>query len=347
MRSYKLTLILCGLMLLITPAKAHAWWELLDYLSGPGPFVGPRVDVRWCPPRWEKDLGASVRSLDTSLRLAAESLTTADKKEGASELHSALSIVRTNLNDISTVLRTIRSNFPIVTDGQIAAVTMPVAVVEGLLEPVLTPRDFTIERLRGARTAISLPAVQAIAAADVALDVIKNGLISVGATGILVSLCNPDKVRTIAFEGGFSVMHSFSADSWANSHTIWLYELSGGISVRPYSTKNVDHDYFDFGIMTGAYFFSSPGMEKTVTTWVVQPFVDVHAPTTLVNATGAKYWFSQFTLRVGFPIFGSAIPASDFNGVDQKDIEKVEAKRLTFTVYYNVWPKLRKRTHAL
>jgi hypothetical protein len=90
-------------------------------------------------------------------------------------------------------------------------------------------------------------------------------------------------------------------------------------------------------------------MQKTVTTFVLQPFVDVHAPTSLVNATGAKYWFSQFTLRVGFPIFGNTIPASDFNfnGVDPKDIEKVEAKRLTFTVYYNVWPKLRKRTHAL
>jgi len=341
MRSFKLTLILCGLMLLVTPTKAHAWWELLDYLSGPGPFVGPRVDVRWCPPKSEKDLDpqAKLSDLDGQLRAVAKLLTGFDNRPLDSDLRSSFLPLLNPLIAISTGLKTMKTNFPIITDQQVKAVADKVTDLDNLTKAANPPSD--------ARSQGILLVVQAIAAADLAFDALKNGLISIGATGVLVSLCNPDKVRTVALDGGVSVMHSFSDDTWANGHTIWMYELSAGITIRPYSTRNVDHDYFDFGAMAGGYFFSSAGMQKTVKTFVIQPFVDVHAPTTLVNATGPKYWLSQFTLRVGFPIFGSAIPASDFNGVDQKDIEKVEAKRLTFTVYYNVWPKLRKRTHAL
>ena len=35
----------CVVMQLAAPAPAHAWWEWLDQLSGPGPFTG--VDVQW------------------------------------------------------------------------------------------------------------------------------------------------------------------------------------------------------------------------------------------------------------------------------------------------------------
>ena len=49
MRSFKLTMILCSMMLVLAPTPAHAWFELLDYLSGPGPFRGPKADFRiWC-----------------------------------------------------------------------------------------------------------------------------------------------------------------------------------------------------------------------------------------------------------------------------------------------------------
>jgi hypothetical protein len=35
----------CVIMQLAAPAPAHAWWEWLDQLSGPGPFTG--LDVQW------------------------------------------------------------------------------------------------------------------------------------------------------------------------------------------------------------------------------------------------------------------------------------------------------------
>ncbi len=49
MRSFKWTMVLCAAMLVLTPKPALAWFEFLDYLSGPGPFTGARVDFRvWC-----------------------------------------------------------------------------------------------------------------------------------------------------------------------------------------------------------------------------------------------------------------------------------------------------------
>src|SRR6267378_5178627 len=49
MRSFNSRMVLCSLMVLLTARPAHAWWEFLDYLSGPGPFYGQDYGLRvWC-----------------------------------------------------------------------------------------------------------------------------------------------------------------------------------------------------------------------------------------------------------------------------------------------------------
>ncbi len=49
MRWFPRTVVLCLLMVMLTPAPAHAWFAWLDHLSGPGRFYGVKVDVRaWC-----------------------------------------------------------------------------------------------------------------------------------------------------------------------------------------------------------------------------------------------------------------------------------------------------------
>ena len=39
MRTFKTSLLLLAVFLLIAPAPAQAWWGWLDELSGPGPWV--------------------------------------------------------------------------------------------------------------------------------------------------------------------------------------------------------------------------------------------------------------------------------------------------------------------
>ena len=49
MRSFTLSVALGALLLVLTPQPAHAWFAWLDYLSGPGPFIGDSVELRlWC-----------------------------------------------------------------------------------------------------------------------------------------------------------------------------------------------------------------------------------------------------------------------------------------------------------
>lgn len=46
MRRLALMLACCGLFQLLTPTPAHAWYEWIDQLSGPGPFKGFQFDLR-------------------------------------------------------------------------------------------------------------------------------------------------------------------------------------------------------------------------------------------------------------------------------------------------------------
>jgi hypothetical protein len=46
MRSFKLSLLLGALLLIVIPQPAYAWFDWIDYLSGPGPFNGLEFDYR-------------------------------------------------------------------------------------------------------------------------------------------------------------------------------------------------------------------------------------------------------------------------------------------------------------
>lgn len=356
MRSLKLTMVLCGLMVLLTPTRALAWWELLDYLSGPGPFFGPRVDFRWCP-AGGTDLGADPAAVDRRLGEAAGNLRALfAPAAGAGAMLSAQDTEARNRNlrsmgDSFTRVRDdltkINDRFPVIKD-ELAIFRTNVGELERLLGPVLNPPpEARAPQAQLDSLGVVLYSTRAIAAGDAALERIKNGLVSIGATGIMISFCDPGRLRRFALDGGLSSLHTVSNDKWAGGHTIWLNALTAGVSFRPYSSTNVDHDYFDVGVVGGVYIFSSAGIDSTFSVPVLTPFVDFHAPTKFVYAKGAKYWLSRFTVRAGFVFFTEEIPASKFNGIGQSDIPKAEASRLTFTVYYNLWPKLRPHADRL
>jgi hypothetical protein len=46
MRRVRSALILGVLLELMWPAPAHAWWDILDQLSGPGKFQGWHLEAR-------------------------------------------------------------------------------------------------------------------------------------------------------------------------------------------------------------------------------------------------------------------------------------------------------------
>ena len=46
MRSFKVSVLLGALLVIMMPAPAHAWFGWLDNLSGPGYFIGDEVEIR-------------------------------------------------------------------------------------------------------------------------------------------------------------------------------------------------------------------------------------------------------------------------------------------------------------
>ena len=82
MRTFKLPFTLCLALELITPKPAHAWFEFLDYLSGPGPFkAGAPITLQIFEPRLSFPLSGQYDFLEAQTglgiyRFSSEGFTT-------------------------------------------------------------------------------------------------------------------------------------------------------------------------------------------------------------------------------------------------------------------------------
>jgi hypothetical protein len=321
MRVIKL-LSLCVLMSLISARPASAWFEWLDYLSGPGGFWGGRVDVRmWCAGD-ETQRARLQREFIAALR-------------DAQRINNA------------EAWRLLASRIQSINDDVLA---VSAADIQKLLQKAngISDSDFTAfralfaapypARKRFERPSDKEPANNLVETADLVqlmIDRVYHMDVEVSATAIFISLCSPDIDRTWAFELGSSVMGARSNPAYAGDKAIGLLTYTAAVTYRLRSRPG--GDTVDLGLQGGEYTFWSGGFD-TFHGVLLEPFADVHFPSTWASGSGQRRarW-SRLSARVGLVFFPQGFDTSQF-GASPGTVRHISGAEptLTATVYYRI-----------
>lgn len=173
-------------------------------------------------------------------------------------------------------------------------------------------------------------------------DTYQRAATSIASTGIFISLCQNDRIRSVAVEVGWSTLQAASNPDYANDHSIRLNTITAQVSYR--LPLPPDRDIIDIGSSAGMYVFSSRGFD-TFRGLILEPvFVDLHAPTKLVNAGGLKQLGALFTLRLSGVMFPGGFDRAQFASVSSKPAEIPGSEvNLSATVFFNLTPLLWRR----
>jgi hypothetical protein len=317
MRWFKRSVVLCVLALVLTPARADAWFEWLDYLSGPGRWYGYKVDLRlWCSgPKgdWKGLRGVLDQAIAESLSPKPDIRRAAAPKwqevlENLKKSYRALPLIdpATFASDIEGVRSALGLNQ---LGTEINLELAPLAVVK---------MGEDLHRV---------------------LDVFERGAASIASTGILLSLCKNDRTRAFAVEIGFSSAQANSNPAYAGDHSIRMNTLNAGLSYRLPLPPKID--IVDVGANVGMYHFSSRGF-KSFSGLMVEPvFIDLHGPTKLVQAAGLEQLLALVTVRLSLIYFPAGFDGAQFASVASKParISGRDATR-SVTVFFNLTPLL-------
>jgi hypothetical protein len=322
MRWFKRTVVLWALALVLTPARAEAWFEWLDYLSGPGRWYGFKMDVRvWCSgPKgdWKGLRGLLDQAIADTLKLKNRQIpqTVAsqwtDVLDRLEKSHRALPITDTAKFDSEIGrLRT--------------AVQFKPAAGESD-QAVIAPLDVL-------KIGEDLHRV---------LDVFERGAASIASTGIFVSLCKNDRTRAFAVEVGFTTLQANSNPNYAGDHSIRMNTINAGLSYR--FPLPPDRDIIDVGTNVGMYHFSSRGFDSFSGLIVEPVYIDLHGPTRLVDAGGLKQLGGLITVRLSLVMFPGGFDAAQFASAASKP-PRISGREVTksATVFFNLTPLLWRR----
>jgi hypothetical protein len=307
--------VLCVLVLITTSAPAQAWFEWLDYLSGPGPFYGVKVDLRvWCsgPPTPWKEVRASV-----------------DKAVLASLTMPRRTDLSIQWNPVFDGLARSNEVLPLFSQkwfqDMLEAGKKMVRALESA-EPV------AVDPLVVVRTGEFFHAL---------VDRFERASVSIASTGIFISLCKSDRIRSLAVEIGFTALQANSNPDYALDHTIRLYTFTGGLSYR--LPLPPDRDFIDIGFNAGMYRFNSRGFDG-FSGFTLEPYVDLHGPTRLIDAGGLKQLGGLLSVRVGLVFFPGGFDGAQFASAPSKP-ERISGREgsLSATVFFNLTPLLWRR----
>ena len=192
MRWLERSLVLCLGMIVLTPSPAHAWFEWLDYLSGPGRWYGLKADVRVLCFGRELPLTAVKQRLENLKPNAQSTRMVGDELlqiiEEIRRINEGLNVV--NLNNLTTAENSART--------------------------ALQPAE--------------LSKVQADVLVE--FRKVEKVSVAIVSGGIFISLCSKDKRRSFAIEAGFSGLGAPGDVNYAQGKTIWLTTFTGGLSYR-------------------------------------------------------------------------------------------------------------------
>jgi hypothetical protein len=370
MRSFKVSVVLSALLLIMTPQPAHAWFGWLDYLSGPGPFSGEEYELRlWC---FGDKFGTVTTLQDLLTTAVARTLLVGlvnppnkDQQEQAARraknawlsLVDELAIINGDLRpepqqSASPVFRVLDTN-------QIQELRSHVTN--------LTVEDFTDfngllilsqERSAGARASADLRSpprgplglqlgavTTVIEQANLSIDRVYKGNISRNSTGVFWSFCSPDQTRKHwAVELGATFWSADSNPDFAHTYNIRLLTIMPSVSYRVF--PDARYDVIDAGVSAGRYRFSSGGF-NTFTGWVLEPYLDLHGPTRWVNDCGFKQLAALLTLRFGLIDFPGGFDTGPQFGAETNTHIRGSKLTKTATVFFNVPPLARHRKPTL
>ena len=294
MRSLKSAVGAAAILLLLTPASAHAWWGWLDDLSGPGRFYGQQYEVRVACFGDEFKANEDLKSLLLSAKLLTSRLPARPTPDDLKQVGDAWNAFANKIKE-----------------SNVSALVSPadVAKFTTALEAFNAPSGRQSER-----------SVQPVAPIDRAVDLIESASrlveqvykasVSINSTGVLWSLCSTSTTRRFSIEVGLSDLTADADARFAGFQPVRLITAMPSVTYRLF--RNPSYDMVDVGAGAGVYWFSSPGFEK-FHGLVLQPVrIDVHAPTNWVNAGGAKSIVSLFTLQTGLVAFPAGFDAGAF-----------------------------------
>lgn len=299
MRWLERSVLLCLAMVVLTPAPAHAWFEWLDYLSGPGRFYGVKADVRvYC---FGKKQPESFSALRTRL---LELQKTPQEPRAATELL-----------DIQKKIREINVGLNVVDLGKLAAQEERVRAAAAQPNEILDGTTAALADLRD----------------------LEKASVAIASGGIFISLCSPEKRRTFAIEAGFTGLGTGGDVNYANNEKIWLTTFTGGLSYRLPLPAN--RDFIDLGTNVGIYRFYSKGFEDfsgfTVEPFID---FHLPTKFLLDDQPGFTRFLARLTVRAGVSFFPAGFKAEQFaSGPAKGDISGSEATT-SLTVFYNLRP---------
>lgn len=311
MRSLKAAFGAAAMFVLLTPVSAQAWWGWLDDLSGPGPFVGQQYEIRaYC-------FGPEDQVTKTLAETLYEAKVATYRSDKAA-MTSAWGRFDTALDAAKPVLNAV-----------------DVASFKSAMATFLKPGD--VRRPEGIE--VDPAAGDLIAKASSLVEQSYKANVSINSTGVFWSFCSPDSTRNTAIEIGATFWQANSNPAFARDYTVRLITLMPSISYRLF--KDPTHDVVDIGAGAGIYWFSSRGF-NAFSGLLLQPArVDLHAPTSWLNAGCFKTAVSLLTVRAGILGFPGGFEAGAF-GPGTKAIGA--DFRPTLTVFVDVAPLLRSKT---
>ena len=115
MRSLKSAVGVAAILLLLTPASAHAWWGWLDDLSGPGKFKGKRFDVRLVCFGEESEAKHLVDSLKNANALTTKMLVGHEAAKRARVDITDVAAMSDAWHQVITILDATKLTFPVLT----------------------------------------------------------------------------------------------------------------------------------------------------------------------------------------------------------------------------------------
>ena len=318
MRWLNRSVLLCLVIVALTPAPAQAWFEWLDRLSGPGRWWGAKIDVRaLC---FGQSLPASVAEIRRRI---------AEAKKGTFRLGMLNFVDIQSTGDewieIAKQIKAIDARLNVLGDLDLEA------RMQESRKPLMSD---TVRLLSPAQFAMLLENQNRVSeqTASQALDRITEVVVAIASGGIFISLCSEEQIRSFAVEFGSSWLWTGTNQQFADNESIALKTFTVGLSYR--LPLPPSRDVVDLGTNVGVASFSSKGFNG-FDTLTIEPFFDIHMPTaSRVSKSKTTRAISRLILRTSWVFFPKGFDAGTF-GPSTPRISGSEAN-LSFTVYYNV-----------
>lgn len=342
MRTFKTTLFLLVVCLLIAPTPAQAWWGWLEELSGPGKFSGPQFEFRLVCFGEESEAKRLIDAFKRVRRLTSKiDGGTADAVKAAEEAW----------RDLIAELNATRLTLPVIdatnVNSAAKALEQSWKTFHGTLGVPEAARNPQWVAKVGEKEMQTLINETDVAVQPLVARVVR-GITSINSTAVFLSACSIDKKRRSSIEAGVNLWHTDGVGDFANRQEIKLTTLMALFSFRIFPDPRFD--FVDAGVGGGVYWFTSTGFDTfsgvilqpgrldfhAPTLWATYPFKGVNQRTTTLNTLRRIAAAPSFRYDVMF--FPAGFDANAFAGVGDKHVPIAGDRVNSWSLFINLAP---------